>query len=561
MVAFMNVTIPLAACLLVVAVSAAASPLPPARYSVPRQIAADRQRPVLLAFVDESDSEAAGAVRDFVPSSVAVVRGLGTLTIEVRFDAGFDNSPEARAAFIRAVEIWCSLVEAPQPITLVLDVHYGPTVSGSTLPLGRASIQPLIGRGEYGAWRAALFDSAHSGRDLALFASLPEEAVPTDLGPTDTFVMPSAVLRVAGLLPSITDPEAEASLYGPPPSIEIINTAPWDFDPDDGIAPNSVDFVGVALHEIGHILGFTTRCGSTETNPSSPLTFSAFDVFRFRPGIDRANFTTAPRILTAGGEQVHFSNGPELALSTARLNLTGGDGFSGDHWKDDTLTGTRLGIMDPQQRLGLLLDVTANDVEALRAMGYRRVGAPRESAPFVTIDSELDGSILTLRGRIHDIEGDASSIRIMLLDSDGTLLHSELRDVELSGERIAPYEFTIAGLDDWPSAVTASVVARDSAGNESLATDSGFAEGDVDGPVVRSVTYNGRKLTIRGLHLDGVSVAVEINGIATPADGAVTRRKIRIRRPAGELGLNPGPNRIRVIRDGARSNAVVLDVR
>jgi hypothetical protein len=363
------------------------------------------------------------------------------------------------------------------------------------------------------------------------------------------------------LLPPVTDPDAEAALYGPPPAIEIMSTAPWDFDPDDGIAPAAVDFVGVALHEIGHVIGFTTRCGTTETNPNSPLTVSAFDLFRFRPGVNRSTFATAPRILTAGGVQVHFSDGPELALSTARLNLTGGDGFSGDHWKDDTLTGTRLGIMDPQQRLGLLLDVTTHDLQALRAMGYLLVGVPRDPSPYaVPVDAVLDGATLMIGGLIFDVDGDVESAQIRLRDAEGTLLHTETRDVGDPGERVGSYQLSVAGLDAWPSAVIAEVVFSDSGGHESEVVESGFAAADEGGPIVNTVAYNGRWLVIRGRNFTGLSVEVEINGVAAAPDGSVKRKKIRIRGSAADLGLASGPNRVRVIRDGKRSNAVVLDV-
>lgn len=519
-------------------------------------IAMGETGPVCETIAEDNDGDfASNRIRTVAQ---AVVPARGNITFIVRFGDGFASDPEALDAFLRAAAAWCSLVEATQPITIVLDADFGPTVFGRTGILGQAHIQPLIGRSEYEQWRSALVDGATTGRDLALYASLPNDAVPTDIGPTDTFVMPSAVLRVAGLLPPITDPDAEMDLYGAPPSIEMLSTAPWDFDPDDGIRSGTIDFVGVALHEIGHVIGFTTRCGSTEINPSLPVTVSAFDVFRFRPGVNSATFTTAPRILTAGGEQMHFSDSVEVPLSTSRLDLTGGDGFGADHWKDDSLTGVRLGVMDPQPNLGQSLPITSNDLQALRAMGYHLVGVERDSSPFaVPRTLDLSGATLTIRGDIYDIDGDVASVALSLLDPEGRVVLAETREAG-SGERAAPYELSVAGLDALPIAVSARLVFTDAAGNVSAAVERSFSQADEGGPRIDAVTFNGRRVIVRGRNFNGASIDIEINTATSTAERRITRKKVKITGSATDLGLNPGPNRIRIVRDGKRSNSAIL---
>ncbi|MFH7813512.1 NF038122 family metalloprotease, partial [Acetobacter lovaniensis] len=73
-------------------------------------------------------------------------------------------------------------------------------------------------------------------------------------------------------------------------SITFSSAFAFDFDPTDGIEANSFDFIGVAIHEIGHALGFVSgvdtydgRTSPGSTNLSSlegSVVASQLDLFR-----------------------------------------------------------------------------------------------------------------------------------------------------------------------------------------------------------------------------------------------------------------------------------------
>jgi hypothetical protein len=126
-------------------------------------------------------------------------------------------------------------------------------------------------------------------------------------------------------------------------------------------------------------LGFDSNTGYRELDRSLPVAVSVWDLFRFRPGATLDSFATAQRILSSGGGQDYFDGSRELALSTGRPDGTGGDKEQASHWKDDRLTGTYIGIMDPTLADGERDEITGNDLAALRSIGY--TVSTNQSAP------------------------------------------------------------------------------------------------------------------------------------------------------------------------------------
>src|SRR6185369_5328333 len=111
--------------------------------------------------------------------SGAVPAGAG-LTIVLRASAQLDQNPQAKAAFIAAAAKWEALIQ--DPITVVIDVDYGPTVFGIAFPssniLGLTATQELYYAGNYPDIRGRLISHASNPTEAALYNALPGNSVP-----------------------------------------------------------------------------------------------------------------------------------------------------------------------------------------------------------------------------------------------------------------------------------------------------------------------------------------------------------------------------------------------
>jgi hypothetical protein len=277
------------------------------------------------------------------------------LTIELRATAQLEKYPAAKAAFVRAAEAWEAHIT--NPMVVPIDVDYGPTSLGEPQPPTRLGATQTFEIGKpYSDFAAALKASATQPWEAELYAQLPPTAVPTDVFPRTHVSTSRAALIALGLF-TPTD--------GEQPSIARItfnSNFKFDFDRSDGVA--DWDFEAVAMHEIGHALGFTSTVGNGPNN-----TMSALDLYRLRPGATVAGFQTDLRIQSAGGAQVFFANVGEAALSTGNRAGSDGDGYQAGHWKDVFLNGYCLGIMNASVGFGVL-NPSRWDLTALDLIGY-----------------------------------------------------------------------------------------------------------------------------------------------------------------------------------------------
>ena len=182
-------------------------------------------------------------------------------------------------------------------------------------------------------------------------------------------------------------------------SVTFSSNFSFDFDPTDGLTANSFDFIGVAVHEIGHALGFVSGVdlydvygGPNGPSAASGRTFSfdnpggglmsVLDLFRYSadvrgvaPGSGPAldwSVTNANTIALGGNPYFSIDGGAtqlfgDSRYSTGRYN---GDGQQASHWKDKGGCTGQIGIMDPnfcRQQDG---EVTASDLAAFDAMGW-----------------------------------------------------------------------------------------------------------------------------------------------------------------------------------------------
>jgi hypothetical protein len=191
-----------------------------------------------------------------------------------------------------------------------------------------------------------------------------------------------AQARALGLLPA-TDNVSDGT-------IAFSSDFAFDFDPSNGIDSGSYDFVGVATHEIGHLLGFASSvddydyCGVTlncatansalSENQDAP---TVLDLFRYSTD---SGFGTRMD-LSADSRNKYFSidGGATLGAQFA-TGVNFGDGRQASHWKDSL----GLGILDPTAATGELLAISRNDITALDVIGWDVAPEPAAWSLFAT---------------------------------------------------------------------------------------------------------------------------------------------------------------------------------
>lgn len=494
------------------------------------------------------------------------------LKIILRGTQQLEMFPEAKTAYIRAAQVWENLIATP--ITVVIDVDYGPTRFGQPFPegaLGFATGQNLINFSAYPSFRSRLISGASNAREASLYNALPIGAVPTDIGNTAAVLAPSPLWRAAGLNNPVADPAREPNL-GPPPSIQVnSNGVKQDFDPTDGIDPDKFDFEGGMYHEIGHALGFSSNVGRAELDPSITIAVSLLDFFRLRPGTTLSSFPAAQRILSSGSNQVFFTGDADLALSTGRPNGTGGDGRQGSHWKDDSLSGIYVGDMDPTLRPGERRTLTINDLTAIDLMGYRlrAVAEVGNGTPAMnTLAADLNGDLLTVTGSVTDPDGDMTTYAWQFNNDDGRFVTgwSEGAGLGFSTAANITRQFLLDGAHA-PRALAATsvtLVIIDSRGNRSVRM-ADFSQADPGGSTVKRASFDATSsnLSLKGKGFTG-QLQIEINGrvIAPPLliKAKSSGKKLTVNGAMSDLNLSSGPNRVRVLNGGLRSNIFVLDL-
>lgn len=138
----------------------------------------------------------------------------------------------------------------------------------------------------------------------------------------------------------------------------------FDFDQRDGIGSTLMDFIGVAIHEIGHALGFVSGVDIVDNYGAGDqyVDFSALDLYRY----SNASYAGGLLDLAAGSEAYFSLDGGATNLGLFSTGEHFGDGQQASHWKDNL----SLGIMDPTFAWGEPGVVSGLDLLAFDAIGW-----------------------------------------------------------------------------------------------------------------------------------------------------------------------------------------------
>jgi hypothetical protein len=261
-------------------------------------------------------------------------------------------------AFTSAAQAWESVLT--DQVTVNISIGFRDLgTSGGGIILGGAT--PTVTSVSYSTYKSLLTADITSAADTQAVASLPLSV------PGNTIYLTSANARAVGIAIPTTAIDA---------TIEFTSNAAITFqyvrNGDGTVNGGTIDFLGVAEHEIAHVLGFYSDAGGGSVD--TPL-----DLFRFSgsaPGGTRSLATGAAYFSIDGG-------------NTSLASFADGITYQTSHWAPGTEA-----LMAPSIGTGQTENITPVDKTALDVIGWNIGTGVPEPASLVMLAMGL--GLLTL---------------------------------------------------------------------------------------------------------------------------------------------------------------------
>jgi hypothetical protein len=333
-------------------------------------------------------------------SSVAIgASPASALVIELRDTGGVAVGTQAYAGFRAAASFWEKVFT--NNVTVKLNVGFsalGTGILGSTgsttngvflqpfvqqlqatgvtrldqiATANAQSFKPSVDGAGLGAYDALISGPKANGTGVQTAGGLVTTLDNDGSRNNDSLSVNTSVLKAIGATPTYTGANAAIQADG---SVSFSTAFAFDFNPTDGVTTGQFDFVGIAIHEIGHALGF--RSGVDVYDGNTGFTGN-LNGFTFMTQLDLFRYSAASTGLGVNDWQIggtsYFSiDGGRTALfgNTHSTGRAFGDGQQASHWKDVPNGATQLGIMDPtfgRTQQGI---ITSLDLAAFDAMGW-----------------------------------------------------------------------------------------------------------------------------------------------------------------------------------------------
>lgn len=310
----------------------------------------------------------------------------------------FSYAPETSLSqmigFETAGRLWSSYLTD----NVRINIYVEPT---NTLPVGVAggALMGIAADRPYSTWRTRLAADRKTTTDQVVHRNLPSNtssftAWVNDIGPDGNISSNKSQQSSTKLNISRANAKSLGLINGQSTALDgyvLMNTQlpslglNWNYGVGGVIPNNRVHFLSVAVHEIGHVLGFYSGVdasgwqimpiegfyddgdeengGSGERDPRGPLQNAT--------GLDMFRFSNEDQIdLVIGGSPFFSINGgttKRADFSTGVNRNLGGDGYQASHWKSN---GGALGIMEPSISPGQIRPQRALDRQAMDAIGW-----------------------------------------------------------------------------------------------------------------------------------------------------------------------------------------------
>src|SRR5215471_18055569 len=183
------------------------------------------------------------------------------------------------------------------------------------------------------------------------------------------------------------------------------------------------------------------------------------------------------------------------------------------------------------------------------------------STVITALSGSLQGNTLTLTGVATNPNGNIAQADVTFFDGAGhTAGDTGLFSSNFGTSTTSNFTLTVNNMQNFASAVKASLVLSDAQGGKSASFVADFSHADPGGPQITSASFDPSGLmTVRG---NGFATPIQLESNAVVVNVRIKIKggggKLKIPASGSDLNLVTGANRIKIMVNGLRSNIFVL---